>query len=142
LHFQLKIDPAAETVTVDVDPFRMQQVLGNLLQNAFKFTPSGGEVILAAGRSGDEAWFSVSDTGRGIPQDALPRLFDRFFQVDTGDVRLSGGAGLGLYISRELVSAHGGQIEVVSSEGEGSSFTVRVPASGHAADSSDLEVAP
>lgn len=135
LRFRLEIDPAAKTVTVNVDPLRMQQVVGNLLQNAFKFTPSGGEVILATGRSGDEVWFSVSDTGRGIPQDALPRLFDRFFQVDTGDVRLSGGAGLGLYISRELVSAHGGQIEVISTEGEGSTFTVRLPASGHAADS-------
>jgi signal transduction histidine kinase len=127
LRFELRLDPAAESAIVDVDPFRMQQVIGNLLQNAFKFTPNGGEVALAAGRSEEQVWFSVSDTGSGIPPDALPRLFERFFQVDAGDVRVSGGAGLGLYISRELVNSHGGEIEVTSTEGKGSTFTVRLP---------------
>lgn len=125
-----------ETSAVDAarfvaDPFRIQQVLGNLLGNAFKFTPHGGKITLIGGEQDDRVFISISDTGRGIPADALPRLFDKFYQVQRGDTRLSGGAGLGLYICRELVEAQGGTIEVTSTEDVGSIFTISFPKSGH-----------
>lgn len=123
----------ADTSAVDgariiADPFRLQQVLGNLIGNAFKFTPTGGEVVVLAGKDDKSVWFSVSDTGRGIPEASLPHLFDKFYQVQQDDTRVSGGAGLGLYICRELVEAQGGTIEVRSTVGVGTIFTIRFDA--------------
>lgn len=109
------------------DSMRVQQVLGNLIGNAFKFTPKGGEVSLRGGRDGDWVTFVVRDTGRGIPPEAIPQIFTKFYQVEKGDTRVSGGAGLGLYIAKELVEAQKGRIEVSSTVGVGSTFTVRFP---------------
>ena len=109
------------------DAMRLGQVLGNLINNAMKFTPRGGQVILKVGRAKNQVWISVRDTGRGIPQVALPRLFDKFYQVERGDTRKAGGAGLGLFICKELVTQMSGHIEVASNEGEGSKFTVFLP---------------
>jgi two-component system phosphate regulon sensor histidine kinase PhoR len=114
-----------EGVKFRADPFRLQQVLGNLIGNAFKFTPKGGEVALIGGSDDKSVWFSVSDTGRGIPAEAIPQLFGKFYQVQRGDTRVAGGAGLGLYISKQLTEAQGGEIDVTSTEGVGSIFTVR-----------------
>ena len=111
--------------SIVADAFRLQQVVGNLLGNAFKFTAEGGEVELSGGQDADRVWLRVSDTGCGVPPEALPKLFDKFFQVEGSDTRQKGGAGLGLYISRELVEAQGGTIEVTSRVGVGSVFTVR-----------------
>ncbi len=109
------------------DSMRLSQVLGNLVGNALKFTPKGGKITLLAGKEGRFVWFAVEDTGRGIPQTAIPHLFEKFYQVERGDTRKSGGAGLGLFICRELIKQMGGRIEVKSKQGEGSRFTVYLP---------------
>lgn len=110
--------------TVRVDRGRIQQVLGNLLGNAFKFTERGGRVTLEAAVVGNMALFRVRDTGSGIPADRLPHLFDQFWQGKDSDSR---GVGLGLAIVKAIVEAHGGTIAVESAEGEGSTFTLKLP---------------
>jgi signal transduction histidine kinase len=115
-------------IRVEGDAGRLQQVVSNLLANALKFTPEGGEVALALAREGGFARLTVQDSGRGIPADFLPRIFDRFHQVQA-DGQRTGGLGLGLAIARHLVEAHGGTIQVESpGEGQGATFTVRIPA--------------
>jgi signal transduction histidine kinase len=108
----------------DFDHQRMLQVLANLISNALKFSPRGGKVTVRADRAGDELHFSVSDTGMGIPAGMLEAVFERFWQVGKGDQR---GLGLGLYISKCIVEAHGGRIWVESRLGEGSSFHFTIP---------------
>jgi signal transduction histidine kinase len=110
------------------DPERMNEVLGNLLSNAFKFTPKGGRVALAARRYGPEIELQVSDTGSGIPEEQLPHIFEKFYQGGAGEGG-SGwqGAGLGLAIAKGIVTAHGGSIAVASQVGRGTTFTIRLP---------------
>ena len=118
--------PEQLVVTGDAD--RLAQVFGNLLDNGVAHTPAGGSVAVAARRA-DEGHFvevTVTDTGRGIPADALPRIFERFYQVDKAR-RRSRGAGLGLAITKEIVEAHGGTITAESVVGLGSRFAVRLP---------------
>jgi two-component system phosphate regulon sensor histidine kinase PhoR len=97
----------------------------NLLHNAIKFTPKGGEVTLNAWQQEDVVVFSVNDTGVGIPADDLNRIFERFYKADRA--RSGGGTGLGLAITRHLVEAHGGKIWVESVEGQGSTFYFSIP---------------
>ncbi len=129
LHFVATDDLGTEAggALLRVDAFRLAQVIGNLVNNALKFTPPGGEIGLGARRVGDEVVLVVHDTGRGIPPDAIPRLFDKFYQVEKGDTRVAGGAGLGLYIVKQLVVAQGGRIEVASEPGHGSAFSLHFP---------------
>ncbi len=117
-------------VQVRVDAFRLDQVIGNLVGNAMKFTPAGGSIGIDARLDGDDVAIEVWDTGRGVPAEAIPRVFEKFFQVQKGDTRLAGGAGLGLYIVRQLVEAQGGTIGVSSSEGAGARFSLRFPVFG------------
>ena len=112
---------------IQADPFRLQQVLGNLIGNALKFTEAGGSIFVSGFRREGNVVLEVKDTGRGIPADAVPRLFEKFYQVDRGDTRIAGGAGLGLYICRQLVQAQGGTIAVDSSVGVGSRFQLTFP---------------
>ncbi len=130
------------------DPVRLRQILLNLADNALKFSHEGGEVVLgaesgdleAAGPSGlGAALFmasrpavvlTVRDTGVGIPEENLSRIFDAFYQIDAGTTRAHGGAGLGLSIVKQLVDSHEGKIEVTSTLGEGTIFTVTLPAAG------------
>jgi signal transduction histidine kinase len=121
---QLEVRVRDPKVQLRVDRARIQQVLGNLLGNAIKFTPEGGRVTLDAGIELGQAVFRVIDTGVGIPADRLPHIFDRFWQGQPGDRR---GVGLGLAITKAIVEAHGGTIEVESEPGKGSTFTFRVP---------------
>jgi len=107
------------------DPDRLEQILVNLLHNAIKFTPAGGDIALRAKRQGSSILFSVSDTGVGIPQDDLPRIFERFYKADRA--RSSGGIGLGLAIARHTVENHGGEIWAESREGQGSTFNFSIP---------------
>jgi len=109
---------------VRVDRGRIQQVLGNLLGNALKFTPAGGTVTLEATVGNDSAVFRVRDTGVGIPADRLPHVFDQFWQGSPSDHR---GVGLGLAIAKAVVEAHGGAISAESEPGKGSVFTLRLP---------------
>jgi two-component system phosphate regulon sensor histidine kinase PhoR len=107
------------------DPFRLEQVVVNLLHNAIKFTSSGGHIEVNARLASDAVIFSVQDTGIGIAEDDLPRIFERFFKADRA--RSGGGTGLGLAISRHLVEAHRGKIWVESFEGKGSTFSFSIP---------------
>jgi len=111
------------------DPTRLQQVIGNLLSNALKFTPSGGRIAVRVRRAGDLAEIAVTDTGEGIAPEALPFIFQRFRQGDTSVTRRHGGLGLGLAVAKHFVELHGGTIEAESAgPGEGATLTVRLPA--------------
>jgi signal transduction histidine kinase len=110
------------------DPVRMNEVLGNLLSNAFKFTNKAGRVFLIVGREGETVRMEVGDTGAGIPRDQIPHIFEKFYQADTQAPLALRGAGLGLAIAKSIVTAHGGSIEVESRVGVGTTFTIRLPA--------------
>jgi signal transduction histidine kinase len=120
-------------VTVEGDRARLKQVIVNLLDNAIKYTPSGGRVRLSVRREGRFALLDVADDGIGIPAEALPHVFKRFFRVDTSRSREQGGAGLGLAIVKSICSAHGAEVEVLSTPGRGSRFRVRQPLAGESA---------
>jgi signal transduction histidine kinase len=109
------------------DREQLRQVLVILLDNAVRYTPAGGRIHVQAREDGKEAVLTVHDTGIGIPEEALPRVFERFYRADDARNRQSGGVGLGLAIARELVTRHSGRISVTSTEGAGSTFTVRLP---------------
>ncbi|HZP89821.1 MAG TPA: GAF domain-containing sensor histidine kinase [Actinomycetota bacterium] len=110
------------------DPHRLGQILTNLLQNALKFSPDASPVALSATVEAGDLVFAVRDRGIGIPREEWERIFERFHQTDASTTRRAEGAGLGLYITRRLVEAMGGSIEVDSEPGRGSTFTVRLPA--------------
>jgi two-component system sensor histidine kinase BaeS len=113
-------------VGASVDPTRIHQVLANLLSNALKFTPAGGEVLVQLVEGEGQVVLSVADDGPGIAADELPHIFERFFRGRGARAR---GSGIGLTVARELVHAHGGEIEVSSNTDRGSTFTVRLPLS-------------
>ena len=123
----LSVDLPAESPTVVFDRTRISQVVGNLLDNAVRHTPTGGTVTVSAAVGQSSASVTVADTGEGIPDDVLPFVFDRFYRVDPSRSRATGGAGLGLTIARKLVDAHGGSIRVESEAGRGTSFTFDLP---------------
>ena len=111
------------------DSHRLMQLVTNLLRNSIKFTPEGGRIDLCLREQGDERIeLKVSDTGVGIPASKLDKIFDRFYQVDGSATRKYKGAGLGLAIVKKIVEAHGGEIGVESKEGEGTTFTILLPA--------------
>lgn len=130
---QLVLDIPHGLPAVVADESRMQQVVANLLHNAIKFTPEGGEVRVharlhdAAPGQPAEVQFMVKDTGVGIPPSDLPRIFERFFKSDRARTRGRGGTGLGLAIARHIVQAHNGRIWATSKEGKGSKFYFTVP---------------
>ncbi len=116
---------------VSGDAGRLQQVVGNLLANAVKFTPEGGRIEVRLARSGSTAHITIVDTGTGINPEFLPFIFERFRQADTTSTRKQKGLGLGLAIARQIVQLHGGTIEASSAgEGRGSTFTVKLPLLG------------
>ena len=118
----------AGPLTVRADPVRLQQVFGNLLTNAIKYTPAGGRVWVKATGEGAEAVVRVEDTGVGIAPDMLPRIFDLFTQDEAAAGRSAGGLGIGLALVKELVELHGGLVQVRSDgRGKGSEFIVRLP---------------
>jgi len=114
-------------VSVEGDRARLKQVIVNLLDNAIKYTPGGGRVRLSVRREEDFAVLEVADDGIGIPAAALPHVFKRFYRVDVSRSREQGGAGLGLAIVKSICSAHGAEVEVLSSPGKGSTFRMRQP---------------
>src|SRR5216117_495160 len=121
--------PTAPVVMV-ADPVRLEQVIGNLVHNAVKFTPQGGHISVrtTVNDGGTEVAISIRDDGDGIASDALPRVFDRFVQGNTSLDRAQGGLGIGLSLVRGLVELHGGTIEVKSDgPGRGSEFIIRLP---------------
>ncbi len=119
---------AANGVTVWADPERILQTLNNLLSNAIKFSPAGGEIHLSARNLDDqEALFEVRDHGRGIPEDKMEFIFDRFQQGDASDSRALGGTGLGLAICHSIIHQHGGRIWATSTPGKGTTFYFTLP---------------
>ena len=116
-----------DQVTIIGDGDRLKQLLINLVDNAIKYTPSGGEVLLSLSKSDSVAEIVVRDNGLGIPSEDLPYIFDRFYRVDKARSRKMGGSGLGLSIVRWIVEAHGGDIRVESQMGQGSAFIVTLP---------------
>ena len=111
------------------DRDRLAQVFANLLDNAIQHTPPGGRVIINSGTRQGKIFVQVIDTGEGIPPEELPRILERFYQVDKSRAKQkASGSGLGLAISKEIVEAHGGRIQVESELGRGSRFVVELPA--------------
>jgi two-component system OmpR family sensor kinase len=116
-----------EPVRVSGDSERLAQVITNLLSNAIAYTPPGGRVTISSRSENGLAVLTISDTGIGIPAHDIPHVFERFYRVETSRSRDKGGSGLGLAIARAIVHAHGGTIELKSTAGQGTEFTVRLP---------------
>lgn len=127
VRIELAVQDSLPPVAVDSD--RIAQVLRNLLSNALRHTQSGGRVALALRAEDGRAVVEVSDTGAGIPPEALPHVFDRFYRADPSRSRATGGSGLGLAIARQLVRAHGGDIAVESTPRDGTTFRFWLPLS-------------
>jgi signal transduction histidine kinase len=136
LDFQSAASQAGLTLAAEVAPnlppllgdsIALRRALDNLISNAVKFTPAGGQVTVRLSRYGDTVTLQVADTGIGIPGDQLSRIFERFYQVDGSATRQYGGVGLGLTLVKEIVEAHGGQIKVDSQVGAGTTFTIIQP---------------
>jgi len=128
IHLLMEASEQREELDVEGDWHRLDQVIGNLVSNALRYTPEGGEIRLDTVREGESIMVTIQDSGEGIPEEDLPYVFDRFWKGDKSRSRASGGSGLGLAIARQLVTAHAGSISVESQEGEGTTFTVRLPA--------------
>ncbi|KEO84055.1 hypothetical protein EL26_06220 [Tumebacillus flagellatus] len=124
---QLSMQLPPGKVEFEADADRVQQVLINLLGNAIAYTPAGGHVTVRVEDLGDEVLMEVQDTGIGIPEEDLPRLFERFYRVDKARARRSGGTGLGLSIVKHILEVHHGRVDVSSKVGEGSRFRVYLP---------------
>jgi NtrC-family two-component system sensor histidine kinase KinB len=120
---RLDVDAPPDLPAVSVDRSQIERVITNLVTNATRATPAGGAITVAAAQRGEEIAISFADTGTGIPPESLSRIFEPFVQVPHAT---GGGAGLGLTISRRIVEAHGGQLTVQSSPGQGSIFTFTV----------------
>ena len=122
----ISLSGTLQEATVSGEAMRLEQVATNLIENAIKYTDAGS-VAVRVSVDGTEALFAVADTGIGIPEEAQPHLFERFYRVDKARSRGTGGTGLGLAIVERVIALHGGYIEVQSKLGEGSTFTVHLP---------------
>ena len=127
----LIVDRNAEPLTALLDRALMLRAVSNLVSNAIAHTPPGGTVTLTARAENTAIRIEVSDTGAGIPAEALPRVFDRFFRVDASRSQALGGTGLGLAIVQSIMSCHGGRAEIASRFGDGTCVTLRIPAFAH-----------
>jgi two-component system, OmpR family, sensor histidine kinase BaeS len=123
---QWQIDIPADLPIVSIDPNQMAQVIGNLVANAIQYTPAGGRISIEAGRESDRVWMAVADTGSGIASEVSAHIFDPFYRGTPGQ-RFPQGMGLGLAIARDIARAHGGDITVKSTVGQGSRFTIDLP---------------
>lgn len=125
MELQVQIDDKLDYCYAD--PKRLKQIILNLVNNAFRYTPEGGKITVTATKQGNDFLFSVQDTGMGIAPEDLDKIFDRFYRTDRSRDRESGGSGLGLAITKALVEAHGGWIKVDSTLDVGTTFTVMLP---------------
>lgn len=122
---------ASTSIVAEVDRTLVQRAISNLVSNAVAHTPPGGSVMLAANVGPSAVRIEVSDTGVGIPAEALPRVFDRFFRLDTSRSQASGGTGLGLAIVQSIMQLHDGKVEIASQPGRGTRVTLVVPTAAH-----------
>ena len=123
----LRAEIAPGLPRISADGFRLEQVLGNLIDNAIKYTNSGGSVTVRATAADSGVEIRVEDTGLGIPTDDLPRIFERFYRADKGRSREHGGTGLGLSIAKHIILAHGGTVRAESEQGKGTSIILMLP---------------
>ncbi|HEX4084885.1 MAG TPA: ATP-binding protein, partial [Chthoniobacteraceae bacterium] len=121
----LSVDPAVETIPAD--PFRLEQVIGNLLENAIKYSAPGSRIDIRAVPSGDRVELRIEDTGVGIPPNDLPHVFERFYRVEKARSREAGGTGLGLSIVKHIVGLHGGEVRAESVFGKGTAIVIHLP---------------
>lgn len=121
------VNGTCEPLLVEGDSTRLRQVLQNLIDNALKYSPDGGNVAITVERKAARVCVQVTDTGIGIPSEAMPHLFKSFYRAANGEARGIEGMGIGLYLVNEIIIFHGGHIEVESTEGNGSTFTVYLP---------------
>jgi two-component system phosphate regulon sensor histidine kinase PhoR len=124
----IEIDPAVETIPAD--PFRLEQVIGNLLENSIKYSPPGAEIALRVQPAGDRVELRVDDTGVGIPPGDLAHIFERFYRVEKARSREAGGTGLGLSIVKHIIGLHGGEVRAESTFGKGTSIVIHLPMTG------------
>jgi signal transduction histidine kinase len=129
-NLSLKAELPAEEIKIMADKIMIDRVITNLLANAIKYTPDNGEIVLAVSRQAGAIQVSVKDTGRGVEKDKLPKLFEKFYLIDTKGARAARSLGLGLYISKVFVEAHGGKMQAESAgPGQGATFTFTLPIS-------------
>ena len=126
---ELSVTPDPATPPIEVDPEQMARVLNNLVSNALRYTPSGGRVSLSTYAVPAGVELVVADTGEGIAAEHLPNIFERFYRADSSRHEHTGGSGLGLTIVKSIVELHGGSIRAASREGQGTRFTITLPAS-------------
>jgi signal transduction histidine kinase len=124
---RLEIKLPDHPLTLPIDATRLAQISGNLINNALTHTPEGGEIRLEAHKDRQGIHFSVADSGPGIPAEAIPKLFDRFYRVEGSRSRQTGGSGLGLAIVKALVELHGGHVSAQNSSNGGAEFRVSLP---------------
>jgi signal transduction histidine kinase len=125
-HQTLSVE-AEDVIVAPVDRLVFREALTNILDNAIKYSPVGGAIVIRVARTGDRGLLAVSDQGPGIPPELRARIFDRFFRVDDSRTRDSGGAGLGLAIAKWAVEIHGGEITVEERPGGGVEFRILLP---------------
>jgi two-component system OmpR family sensor kinase/two-component system sensor histidine kinase BaeS len=125
---RLSVEPAAETASAHVDPQRTEQVLSNIVSNALRYTPEGGDVLVTVTKAAGRVILSVSDNGPGVPEQDIAHMFDRFWRGEKSRSRASGGAGLGLAIARQLVEAQGGEIHAENLPEKGLKVQISFPA--------------
>lgn len=124
---ELRIEAPEDLPLLQVDEERMVQVLGNIVSNAFRYTPAGGRIQLTAQAADGRVQFTIRDTGRGISPEALPHIFDRFYRADQSRHETEGESGLGLAIAKAITEAHQGTIQVMSQPNIGTTFTIELP---------------
>ena len=125
--YELVRDYPINSVWIEIDTDKMTQVIDNILNNAIKYSPDGGKIIVSMKATDDQMILSIKDQGLGIPKQDLPKIFDRFYRVDRARSRAQGGTGLGLAIAKEIIKQHNGFIWAKSEYGKGSTFTIVLP---------------
>ena len=124
---EMQFSPQGECQPLDLDPGRMEQILGNLISNAMRYTPDGGWIKIILECSSSQASLSIQDSGPGIPDESLPHIFERFYRADQGRSRTEGGTGLGLAIARQLTEAHGGILTAANHPDGGALISLTLP---------------
>ena len=126
-NIELDLDIAPHLPTLEIDPGRITQVLTNILDNATRHTPEGGNILLSATKVGERVELAIRDSGPGLPKEDVERIFERFYRADASRQREDGGSGLGLAIAKSIVQAHNGQLSAESEAGKGLKVTISLP---------------